>query len=574
MKHHVHRFTLRTYALLWVFLPLALMIAILIAIGVITYQRTATRLLAEQQRHLAEVSALSISNALNAYANHLKILAAQDHVQQAVSAGEAVIWKDLSGLEVFDRGVHLIISPSPGENGFQTIPSLTVQDGDWLVIAQDTLAENNQVFKIIRSAETVNLLAVSVPVSASVDESAGILIGFVNLPPASLNELAKKLILNQESTAFILDQDGAHIFQSAEVDSRYTQNTFKYIQENGVSESGGRVWQPDGKERIIEGFARIGETGWVLVVWRSWEAVAGQIRAYRNVVLAVGAAAIAAMIFLSWQSVRKLVSPIQILADQANQLAQRDSLDPLFASGIEEIDILELAFAKMASQISQYRAGLRSYVGAITDHQEEERRRIARELHDETIQSLLAISRRLELYQGSETDHNKQKKLVELQDVVSRTLTGIREISRDLRPMILEDLGLVPAMKELVNALRRGEGAIPHAHFEVKGQALHLKAEQELALYRITQEALNNIRKHANATGARVALLFEPGHVLLEVEDDGTGFEAPANLAELAQHGCFGLMGIQERVWSIEGTLTVQTSPGSGTRLIVLAPVR
>jgi signal transduction histidine kinase len=133
----------------------------------------------------------------------------------------------------------------------------------------------------------------------------------------------------------------------------------------------------------------------------------------------------------------------------------------------------------------------------------------------------------------------------------------------------LEDLGLIPALRMLVRAMREDVGAVPHARFEVSGQPMSLKAERELALYRITQEALTNIRKHAHATGVRVDLIFDDSTVRLNISDDGRGFEMPNSLNEFAQRGSFGLMGIQERVWAVGGTLSINSTPGHGTRLSV-----
>jgi signal transduction histidine kinase len=228
---------------------------------------------------------------------------------------------------------------------------------------------------------------------------------------------------------------------------------------------------------------------------------------------------------------------------------------------------------KMGTQISAYRVGLRRYVGAITKSQEEERLRIARELHDDTIQSLLALSRRLELYKSSENSPERREKLAELQDMATRILVAVRQISRDLRPLILEDMGLIPALQTLVRGTRLGEGAIPHAKFETIGQQSPLSPELELALYRITQEALTNIRKHAVATRVKVELSFGFGVVKLEVTDDGKGFEEPWSLTDFAQLDHFGLLGIQERVWTVGGSLTIHSSPGQGTNIVVTIPV-
>lgn len=164
-------------------------------------------------------------------------------------------------------------------------------------------------------------------------------------------------------------------------------------------------------------------------------------------------------------------------------------------------------------------------------------------------------------------------RLTELQTMVTETLRGVRQISRDLRPLVLEDLGLIPALRTLVRAMREGEGAVPHARLDVSGTPVNLSPDQDLALYRITQEALANVRKHAHATGVRVDLSHDTSTVQLEIRDDGQGFEVPAALIELARRCSFGLVGIQERVWAVDGALSVTSAPGHGTRLCVTMPI-
>jgi signal transduction histidine kinase len=211
-------------------------------------------------------------------------------------------------------------------------------------------------------------------------------------------------------------------------------------------------------------------------------------------------------------------------------------------------------------------------VGAITHSQEEERRRLSRDLHDDTAQSLLAIMRRLELHQACETDPQRQQQLADLRAMVADTLQGVRLISRDLRPLALDDLGLIPALQALVRAARDGEGGVPDAQFHLAGTPCKLMPEQELALYRIVQEALTNIRRHAHATGLQIDLGFEPSLVRLEVTDDGQGFAVPDSVITFAQGSHFGLMGMQERAWTVGASLTVESQPGRGTRLQVALP--
>lgn len=294
-----------------------------------------------------------------------------------------------------------------------------------------------------------------------------------------------------------------------------------------------------------------------------------------NIELVVAAALVAVLVVAirSWLGVRRLVTPIKLLAEQTERLSHGLRVDPVAASGIQEIDRLESAFNQLASQIVSYRDGLTRYVGRINELQEDERRRIARDIHDETIQGLLAISRRLELYQSLEEDPSHLQRYTQIQSQVSETVASLRRLTRDLRPLILEDLGLIPALNTLVREARLGEGAVPHARLEIRGDAHPLTSEQELVLYRITQEALANIRKHAAATGVLVELDFQKNSIWLRVCDDGEGFIAPASFTELARQGSFGLLGIQERVWSMSGGLVVDTSPGQGTQLAVSLPV-
>jgi signal transduction histidine kinase len=331
--------------------------------------------------------------------------------------------------------------------------------------------------------------------------------------------------------------------------------------------------EPSKGQRLVEGFAPIGVTGWGLVIQESWDSVTEPIALADALAIAIGLPVIILIAVFLWKGLDRISAPIRSLHEATEKLVKEENIEPIGQSGIDEIDALGRAFIKMGAQISAYRVGLRRYVGAITKSQEEERLRIARELHDDTIQSLLALSRRLELYQSSENSPERREKLAELQDMATRILVAIRQISRDLRPLILEDMGLIPALQALVRAARHGDGAIPHTKFEISGQQFPISPEHELALYRIAQEALTNIRKHSRATGVTVELSFGDGVVKLEVTDDGRGFQEPWSLTDFAQRDHFGLLGIQERVWAVGGSLTIHSSPGQGTNIVVTIPV-
>ena len=210
---------------------------------------------------------------------------------------------------------------------------------------------------------------------------------------------------------------------------------------------------------------------------------------------------------------------------------------------------------------------LRSYAMAVTRAQEEERKRIARELHDEASQSLVVIRRRLADLTESLSGHPVATELGELGDLAGQTIAGIRRFSRDLRPPTLDELGVSYALEQQVNHLRdRSDLA---AAFRVVGPSRRLPTETELALFRIGQAALHNVELHAEATDVEIELAFEPDRVRLCVTDDGCGFEVPQNLDELPAAGKLGLVGMRERAELVGGTLRLTSRPGAGTRVTV-----
>jgi len=215
---------------------------------------------------------------------------------------------------------------------------------------------------------------------------------------------------------------------------------------------------------------------------------------------------------------------------------------------------------------------MRFYARRITHAQENERQRIARELHDDTIQSLIVLSRRLETLGASDERLPEAitQGIKELRELTGGVIQRVRRFSQDLRPSILDDLGLLPALEELTTDLNRQAGL--QAEFQVLGTKRRLSSEVELTLFRIAQEALNNVRKHAQATRVVLTVEFINGAVQMTVQDDGKGFIPPKLTEHLVAVGKLGLLGMYERAQLIGGTLTVESAPGQGTRVIVKVP--
>ena len=215
---------------------------------------------------------------------------------------------------------------------------------------------------------------------------------------------------------------------------------------------------------------------------------------------------------------------------------------------------------------------MRYYVQQVTRAQEDERARIARELHDDTIQSLIVLSRRLEALAKADARQSpaRAQQLDELRKSTDDAIQGIRRFNRDLRPSTLDDLGLAPALEGLASSMTEIDG-IPTGVW-VTGERRRLSPEVELALFRIAQEALNNVKKHAEATEVVINVEFIDGAVEMAVHDNGKGFTLPAPLEEQATAGHLGLIGMRERARLLGGTLTIQSQPQLGTKVVVTVP--
>jgi signal transduction histidine kinase len=239
-----------------------------------------------------------------------------------------------------------------------------------------------------------------------------------------------------------------------------------------------------------------------------------------------------------------------------------DDQAKLLATAAHEIRVA----VENARLYEQRQESLQTYARQVTQAQEDERLRIARELHDETAQELVHFVRRLERL-GEAEQEEVPGQVDELLKLARGTLQSVRRFSRDLRPSVLDDLGLVPAIELAVEGTNtRLAGG---ARLEVSGEPRRLESAVELALFRIAQEALHNIEKHAEATSASVRLAFDDGTVRLVVADDGCGWIVPSNVSMLARAGKLGVLGMRERAELVGGTFELMSVQGAGSRVTV-----
>jgi len=227
-------------------------------------------------------------------------------------------------------------------------------------------------------------------------------------------------------------------------------------------------------------------------------------------------------------------------------------------------------FNAMLDGLSAYRHRLREIAARALNAEEEERKRIARELHDDTAQSLAAILIRLRIARTGSEIVPLDTLMEDVRQEIAGTLEGIRRYARGLRPPALDELGLIPAIESYARTLTEGAGLPVSVHGQALGNAA-LSKEEELALYRIVQEALSNVVRHAEATHATVRVRRVDGMVVATVEDDGSGFDVDNVVS--AEGGGLGLFGMQERAAYVGGRVSIDSQPNSGTMVRVEVPV-
>ncbi|ADJ26436.1 histidine kinase [Dehalogenimonas lykanthroporepellens BL-DC-9] len=230
------------------------------------------------------------------------------------------------------------------------------------------------------------------------------------------------------------------------------------------------------------------------------------------------------------------------------------------------------AFTGNGEHLSQ--DNMRFYVQEVIRAQEQERKRIARELHDEVSPSLLLLIQRIDtIVSNSKTlklSETMKDKMEDLRVQTVEALESTRRIAQDLRPRILDDLGLIPALEWMADNLIKNHGI--EAKVDINGEERPLPSEVQLLLFRIAQEALNNIRKHSEASNVEIGVNFGDARTIITISDNGRGFSIPERVCDLAAMGKLGLAGMRERAQLIGGHVRINSQSGHGTVVTVEVP--
>lgn len=355
---------------------------------------------------------------------------------------------------------------------------------------------------------------------------------------------------------------------------------------------------------VLASTVPIGRTDWLIRLEQPRADLIGHVSWLRRLLVWSSVLSCALAIVFAWGAAQSIRRPIVRLTANARRLAQGDLRQRIAPAGDDEIgalaDALEdmrQALARAFSDVSTANAELEQRVQDRTRElsqlyealqaqdarrgqllqkviaaQEEERKRLARELHDETTQQLTALGLQLDMLGRAVADQpGMAAQVAEARALVSRTIDELHRVIFDLRPSMLDDLGLLPAIRWYAGRRLASRGIDVHCEFPERPP--ELSSEARTAIFRVVQEALSNIERHARAETVMIACAVTGEELTIEVEDDGAGFD-PGEVQRPAESGRgLGLLGMRERLSLLGGNCTVESEVGKGTRVIVSVPL-
>lgn len=546
-------------------LPLLLLLLLITFGGLGLHQRAMRTLVGERDERAARTAALAISAQLQhrgVLMQSLAVSIAEGATPETLLTNETLLFKD------FDGGVA-VLEPSGDvlATGMDNTLWFTLTERKLAGVVADLLANVNEnpTFTAPAVDELSGRYLVFV---AAVLPGNAVAIGAFSPEMLAAPILGGGFVGNVEANAFIVDANNQLLFRASNLDESESLPAHAGVAAALRGEQGTTFIQTARGEHVVA-FSPISPTGWALVLSEPWEAVSSPLlRTTLFAPLILVPVLLMALVAL-WFGARQIVQPLQRLEARAAALAW-GQFEPIEepVGGIAEIRRLQRELIHLAQKVKLAQQNLRSYIGAITAGQEEERKRLARELHDDTLQALIALNQRAQFAQMETSNPKVSRMMADIQQLAEQSIDDLRRFVRALRPIYLEDLGLVTALKMLLK--ETGEATGMKTIFQQQGSSQRLPFTCELALYRMAQEAVSNVIRHAQAEHVSIFLDFgSDDAITLTISDDGSGFSVPDNPAEFAATGHFGLLGLQERAELIGATLTIISEHSRGTQITI-----
>ena len=555
---------LRAQLLLWTIVPLAVVLIILSLVGITRHRQAMTQLVEDRNRGLALAEANRLSREIDGRAA-LLLRRASERDSISDSAGLTALAGGLQeayndGLALFDAaGRPIAVSDAAHSWAESEIAA---------ALAARTVTAGQPQFHSHVDPTGTHLL-IGVPLTGG-----RALAGAIPAETLSLAESSAQVETETHGAVFVLDATGQILHHHNPGGLAVDEAALADLAASAAG-SAGAAQLRGGASDLLVTYAPVAPPGWLLVVAEHVHSVdvmgMSVVEVLPLLLLFVALLALVAVSF----GVLNVVRPLQELDRRAQRVAWGD-FDAVKqpVGGVQEIDDLRATLAQMAERIRAYQTGMRDYLSAVTQAQEAERARLAHELHDDTVQALIALKQRAQMARKSlaADPERASQRLDELTGLIDGELIGLRRLIGDLRPIYLEDLGFVPALEMLTQQMRERHGLA--VQLAVRGETVRLAPDLELAAFRIVQTALNNVAAHAEAQVVNVIVEFAAEGVTLTVQDDGRGFVPPDQPADLVRDGHFGLMGMRERAMLYGGHLTIVSTPGRGTTITARLPIR
>jgi len=469
------------------------------------------------------------------------------------------------------------------------------------------------------------VVSMAVPVRNRSGQVVGVIGGDVGLSEGLLGEIIRSAAPGKDAYAQVVDSRGTIIAstrpqQMLKTSDHAEQMANLIVERRAVSSACHSCHtgsSESGSTPQVMAFAPLELAPWGVVIRQSEDEALAATGLLDSRVTWFGVPAVALALLFSWATVRSIVKPVRTLTVAADRVAAGDLSQPVPAMGKDEIGGLARAFetmrvrlkdalnaserwaaelearvhdrtreleasrdhlravaeenAALNEELKRRDAARTELMGQVIGAQEDERRRIARELHDETSQALTVLVMGMETAASPAARDSIEERLAALKHLAVQTLDGVHRLIYDLRPSVLDDLGLVPGLRWCAEGRLEPLGV--RVSVMVTGQERRLRPEVETAVFRIGQEAISNIARHSGAANAFVNVVFEDDAVVLDVEDDGQGFDADAIDAVGEGHRGWGLLGMRERAALLGGSASIESEPGAGTHVRARVPL-
>ena len=434
-----------------------------------------------------------------------------------------------------------------------------------------TLVISNVFYKFSLELVTQRNLAQIQSLALSIDKE------ILNEVPVQLIDLHEFLNVDDNQkiqSLYIIDSQGLLLNKYEEINKPVLTSFEDIISTTDLENPISNLMQsPLTGEEIMISMAQIPDTDYTIALLEPWIGFIKPVVNYQILLSVISLSGVLLSLTMLFMAINRITRPIAMLTMNANNAIPGSIFHPVKEFGPKEIRILINAFNKMVIRLAEQQQSLRRLTHKALLSQEEERQRLSHELHDGTLQDLVGLSQRVELFRNEiKTNGNAAtERLVEIESLLNHTLDDVRNISIALRPPLLDELGLDVAIESLCKKMTQSKPGIK-CNFQVNGYTRRLDPDLELTVYRVIQEALSNIRKHApNTTLVHIELFFNDKEIKAVITNNNAQ-PFDNDIQDYVRNGHIGLAGMYERARLFGGNLDIKSIPTKETVISIQLP--